>query len=500
MSVANPHPTTAKYIARRRRKRHQGALLSTGEFRVMSLSPEFRKLARKPTVRNPGGVMYAYAVPNPRRRRRRRNPEQLALLPFDGGGRRGPQRALVRAPQVAVQYIPPARRSAGTRTLPSSGRVYRQPGRRVAGMLGSYAGGGFYTVSGKPGRLRKRRKRVRARRMGREFYAQPKARKRRKRRASGATAAPRRRKRRVASAAPSRRKGTMARRRKGRKLTKAQRRAISLRNLRKARAALGRGRRRGGAKKSRRKGRRRATPAQLRALAKARRVRRATGRRGRYSPKYVRRARRKANRRSKKHLRAVRTILAGQKVAGLVRRNPRTGELEIMPRAVVANPRRRRRRNPRRRSIARNPGGSLMRVAKSTLMPMAAGAAGGVAAGIVDARFVGNKPMMSALSKVALGVAGAYALRRKPNMAYAFAGGAMGTLGYSFGLRMSGGFVAPTVGTAIKGLADIAAENPELEAMLGEAEDVADLVAIGDIADGEAYLADEDEMADLVVE
>lgn len=126
-----------------------------------------------------------------------------------------------------------------------------------------------------------------------------------------------------------------------------------------------------------------------------------------------------------------------------------------------------------------------MATLKNVAMPMAAGGAGGFVAGFVDAKFTGTKPLISMLTKVGLGVGGAILLKRKPQLALGFAGGVIGSLGYSMGIKMGGGMVAPTPGTALKGIADMASEDPELAAMLSDAEDLEDLVIAGDIADGE---------------
>jgi len=84
-----------------------------------------------------------------------------------------------------------------------------------------------------------------------------------------------------------------------------------------------------------------------------------------------------------------------------------------MPRAIVANPRRRRKSSRRHHARrARNPGSALMTTAKAALMPMAAGAGAGALAGYVDTKFLANRPTVSILAKVALGIVGAVALRR----------------------------------------------------------------------------------------
>lgn len=140
-----------------------------------------------------------------------------------------------------------------------------------------------------------------------------------------------------------------------------------------------------------------------------------------------------------------------------------------MPRVLVANPRRRR-KNPRR---ARNPMGSIVQTAKSVVMPMAAGAAAGGLAGFIDAKFLSTKPTTSIAAKLGLAFLGAFALRKKhPAIAMGFAGGMVGATGYGVGVKLGGGHVALNGLQGLKGLADMAADDPE----------VADLIAgLGDV-------------------
>ena len=143
-----------------------------------------------------------------------------------------------------------------------------------------------------------------------------------------------------------------------------------------------------------------------------------------------------------------------------------------------------------------NPGtGSLMSRAKKSLTPALAGVGGGALAGFVDTiPFFARSAVLSGLAKFGLAVLGGSMLRRRTEAAYGFVGGAMGGLGYTVGVRMGGGLVALTKGQALKGLADLAADDPELEAVIADADGIGDLVTAGDLAD-----ADED-MADLVEE
>lgn len=146
-----------------------------------------------------------------------------------------------------------------------------------------------------------------------------------------------------------------------------------------------------------------------------------------------------------------------------------------MPRVLVANPRRKR-KNPRRHHHARrarNPMGSIVQTAKAIVMPMAAGAGAGALAGFIDAKYLSSKPTTSIAAKLGLAFLGAFALRKKhPQIAMGFAGGMVGATGYSMGVKFGGGHVALNGLQGLKGLADMAAEDPE----------VADLIAgLGDV-------------------
>lgn len=235
--------------------------------------------------------------------------------------------------------------------------------------------------------------------------------------------------------------------------------------------------------------------------------------RGRRTKAYQRRTRRRAHRRSKKHLRALTTIWRGQRIVGRVVRNPRTGRYEVMStRALVANPRRRRRRrgrpshhrrhrsHRRRRSRARrtiNGGGlisSAKSIAKSAIGPAIAATAGGAIAGLSETLKYTSGPITGALAKALIGIAGAAVLRRKPAHAWAFFGASFGLIGAGVGLRIGGGLKAGTKSDIFKGIADLAADDGEMAALLAGAgvEDIGDLVQLGEVAD------DEDAMGDLV--
>lgn len=186
----------------------------------------------------------------------------------------------------------------------------------------------------------------------------------------------------------------------------------------------------------------------------------------------------------------------------------------------VANPRRRRRRHlvaaaprrrrhhARRRSHARrahNPmGGGLIRTAKASLMPMALGGLGGAAAGYVDAKFLGAQPTVSILLKIFTAIAGAAVIgRRHPLAAAGWSGGLIGATGYYAGIKMGGGLVALNKKAALAGLADMAADDPDLAAQiagLGDVvNDMGDDAALGDAAnDYNEALSDAEDMADVV--
>lgn len=259
---------------------------------------------------------------------------------------------------------------------------------------------------------------------------------------------------------------------------------------------------------------RRARRAVAKRRAPARRYRRASAGRftSRYSPKYVRRQRRRPTK-SRKHYRARVTIRARQRIAGLVVRNPYTGEM--MPMATVVNPRRRRRRtkrnpglvavnrrrpkrrrarrarrnpeltavnrrrrrhktrrNPRRRHYRRNPGmaGGFMGALKGSLPMALGGVGGGVVAGFIDTKLLTGRPTLSILAKLGAGVAAAMFLRRSfPGLANGLVGGMMGSIGYSVGVKMGGGMVAHDAAGAIKGLGDMAGEDQALTNLLSGA-------------------------------
>lgn len=139
-----------------------------------------------------------------------------------------------------------------------------------------------------------------------------------------------------------------------------------------------------------------------------------------------------------------------------------------------------------------------------SLVPMGLGGVGAAAMGFADAKLMSDKPVVSALAKVAVGALGAALLRRRPALAYGWAGGVFGSFGYSMGVKAGGGLVAHSPTAVLKGIADMAAEDPEMAALL---EGLGDVVpddgsgrGMGDAAsDYSNALGDDDEgVGDLV--
>jgi hypothetical protein len=257
-------------------------------------------------------------------------------------------------------------------------------------------------------------------------------------------------------------------------------------------------------------GRRKAKPAQhrkathrrggkLTGRAKAAFLRRmAAGRKGWRVPSkaHVRRARHRKG--VKKHLRAITSIGRRQMVAGLVRLNPRTGRITM---TKVANPR--RKKHHRRGRRVKNPSfRGVLGPIKSSIAPMMLGGLSGLGAGYMDAKLLGDKPTISILAKIGLAILGAgFIGRRHPMAAAGWAGGLVGSTGYKFGAKWGGGMVALSPSSALKGIADMAAENPEMAATIAGLGDVVDANG-GELGDGsDEYndaLGDDEDMSDLV--
>ena len=209
------------------------------------------------------------------------------------------------------------------------------------------------------------------------------------------------------------------------------------------------------------------------------------------TPKYLKYAQTRKG--VKKHLRARVSIKAKRKVAGLLVLNPRTGA--VMSRVLVANPK--KKHHARR---ARNPVGTAVRTVKAQLLPMGAGAAAGFVAGYVDTKFLSDKPLVSVIGKIVMGVAGAYLIAKKnPSAAAGWAGGALGATGYQQGVKFGGGHVALSGLGALQGVADMAADDPEMANLIADLSDEQD--GMGDAAsDYSQALGDEDNVQDIVTD
>ena len=141
----------------------------------------------------------------------------------------------------------------------------------------------------------------------------------------------------------------------------------------------------------------------------------------------------------------------------------------------------------------------LVKSAMASLLPMGLGGIGGAISGFADAKFMADKPLVSAISKVVLGAGGAALLRRRPALAFGFAGGVMGSFGYSMGVKAAGGLVATSPQAALKGIADMANDDPEMAALLeGLGDLTTDGAELADADDDYAAALGESEVADLV--
>lgn len=210
--------------------------------------------------------------------------------------------------------------------------------------------------------------------------------------------------------------------------------------------------------------------------------------------------RRKAKRRAapaaaKARRRKPKKAATARRRKGTKRRYPYTVTFRTPNPDRVSNPRRRRRR--------RNPSfGGIMSTIKSSAMPMVVGGVAGLGAGYMDAKLLGTRPTVSVLAKVGLALIGAAALGgKRPLWAAGWAGGMIGSTGYHAGVRFGGGMVGLSPQGALKGIADMAADDPEMANMIAGLADVVDNDgALGDdaAADYNAILEEADDMADVV--
>ncbi len=134
---------------------------------------------------------------------------------------------------------------------------------------------------------------------------------------------------------------------------------------------------------------------------------------------------------------------------------------------------------------------------------MVLGGAAGFGAGFMDSKFLGDKPTMSIVAKLSVALVGSAFIGRKHPMAAAgFAGGMIGSIGYQQGVKLGGGMVGLTPSGALKGIADMAANDSEMAATLAGLGDIVESNGgqMGDATDEyNAALADADEgMEDIV--
>lgn len=135
-----------------------------------------------------------------------------------------------------------------------------------------------------------------------------------------------------------------------------------------------------------------------------------------------------------------------------------------------SNPRRHRRRsNPGRRHFRRRRNPGLGGPIKSVVRALIPSAAGGLGAGLLDAKIAGNWPMPLRIgAKLVAAALGGAVLRRNPISAAAFMGSMIGSAGYEGGVRLGGGVIATSKGQGMKELAAMAAEDEESLGLLTE--------------------------------
>lgn len=162
---------------------------------------------------------------------------------------------------------------------------------------------------------------------------------------------------------------------------------------------------------------------------------------------------------------------------------------------VVTNPRRGGKRRRRRNGgAARNPlvrtnagGSGLMAAFKAAAPTAGGGGLGGFVVGFADAKFLADKPMVSILFKLGVAVASIGLLGKgSPNFAAGLAGGAIGGLGYSVGVKLGGGMVARNRAEALQGLGAMADEDD------GKLADIVEQSGLGDVVE---QVSGDDELA-----
>jgi hypothetical protein len=84
------------------------------------------------------------------------------------------------------------------------------------------------------------------------------------------------------------------------------------------------------------------------------------------------------------------------------------------------------------------------------IVPAVAGLAGGAATGLVVAKFLGDRSAgLRALAAVGVSLLGAVMLRKRPQLADAWSGAAVGSIGYGFAVNATGGVVATNKADAL---------------------------------------------------
>lgn len=147
------------------------------------------------------------------------------------------------------------------------------------------------------------------------------------------------------------------------------------------------------------------------------------------------------------------------------RRTARALARRTHPTVTVINPKRRRR--GRR---VRNPSGSqIMESLKESALPSMVGAGAGFGLAVLDTKVLHHKPMFSLISKVGLAMCANVILAGHQRVAHAISAAAMASVGYSMGIKTMGGMVAMDQGAMLQGMAAMAEEDAGFAALLQDA-------------------------------
>jgi hypothetical protein len=220
---------------------------------------------------------------------------------------------------------------------------------------------------------------------------------------------------------------------------------------------------------NRRKGRK-SRPAAKAAARRSRKGYPAISARASYSgtgrpPKGFRSRRRAASRRRKaghKNLSAIRPIRRGQRIAGLVRRNPRKRRNGGQVMARHRHHRRRRRHNPAM--------GGIMSTAKRTIAAAIPSVAGGALMSLIDSKLLADRPLWMRVGGKIVAAAGAgMLLRRRPDTAKLLMGAMLGSLGYELGAKLSGGLVTANKAQTVQALGTLIRADPQAMGALVDA-------------------------------